>query len=86
MELFDILRWTASFSGMIAAMLVAWNAGARITGIGFVIFSGSSIIWITTSVMSGNSPLAIQNMVLLVINIFGIYRYLCPRSDVSTKQ
>ena len=72
----EILRWAASISGMIAAILVALNAGAKVTGIGFVIFTGSSIIWIGASLADGNNPLAVQNVVLLVINVFGIYRYL----------
>lgn len=76
MEFADILRWTASITGMIAAIMVAANAGARISGIGFVIFSVSSLIWIATSVLSGNNPLAVQNVVLLGINLFGVYRYL----------
>ena len=76
MTLIDILRWTASISGMIAAILVSLNAGARITGIGFIIFSGSSVVWIAASLMDGNNPLAVQNLVLFGINIFGIYRYL----------
>lgn len=76
MEMLDILRWTASTTGMVAAVLVALNAGAKITGIGFVIFCASSIVWIAASVIEGNNPLAIQNIVLLGINLFGIYRYL----------
>ena len=44
MELVDILRWTASISGMIAAAMVSLNAGARISGSGFVLFCGSSNI------------------------------------------
>ncbi|MDM8010177.1 MAG: hypothetical protein QUV08_04355 [Parasphingorhabdus sp.] len=76
MELVDILRWTASISGMIAALMVALNAGAKITGWGFILFCGSSIVWVTSSLLDGNNPLAVQNVVLLGINIFGVYRYL----------
>ena len=76
MEIADILRWTASITGMIAAIMVAANVSARVSGFGFVIFSVSSVIWIATSVLSGNNPLAVQNVVLLGINLFGVYRYL----------
>lgn len=72
----EILRWTASGTGIVAAIFVALNAGAKVTGIGFIIFAISSIIWIITSVWDGNSPLAIQNVVLFAINLVGIYRYL----------
>lgn len=88
MEIIDILRWTASISGMIAAIIVALNAGARITGIGFIIFTGSSVVWIAASLLDGNNPLAVQNLVLFGINIFGIYRYLLrgPKGDEKTSK
>jgi hypothetical protein len=76
METLDILRWAASLTGMAAAVLVALNAGAKITGWGFVVFSVSSLIWIGASAAAGNTPLVAQNLVLLAINLFGIYRYL----------
>lgn len=81
----EILSWAASISGMIAAILVALNAGAKITGVGFIIFTVSSMIWITASLADGNSPLAVQNVVLLVINVFGIYRYLWRRDNPTLK-
>lgn len=84
MEIMDLLRWTASISGMIAAILVALNAGARVTGIGFSIFTGSSVAWIASSLLDGNNPLAVQNLVLLAINIFGIYRYLWRQPSTKT--
>ncbi len=76
MEMVEILRWIASISGMIAAIMVALNAGAKITGMGFVLFTGSSVVWIITSLLTENNPLAVQNIVLFGINLFGIYRYL----------
>ena len=76
MELVDILRWTASISGMIAAAMVSLNAGAKVSGSDFVLFCGSSIVWIAASLLDGNNPLAVQNIVLLGINLFGVYRYL----------
>jgi len=81
MDISELLRWTASITGMIAAIMVAANAGSRITGIGFVVFCLSSLIWIATSIMGGNNPLAIQNVVLLGINLFGVYRYLWRSGD-----
>lgn len=86
MELVEILRWIASISGMIAAIMVALNAGAKITGLGFVLFSGSSLVWITTSLLTGNDPLAVQNVVLFGINLFGIYRYLWRKPQAATTE
>lgn len=76
MILVDILRWTASISGMIAAAMIAAHAGAKVTGWAFVLFCGSSVVWVTSSLLDGNNPLAVQNIVLLGINLFGVYRYL----------
>ena len=84
MELVDILRWTASISGMIAAAIVALNAGAKVTGSGFVLFCGSSIVWVAASLLDGNNPLAVQNIVLLGINLFGVYRYLWRKPKAET--
>ncbi|MEO0871317.1 MAG: hypothetical protein AAFY19_05050 [Pseudomonadota bacterium] len=66
---------------MIAAVMVAANAGSRITGIGFIVFCVSSLIWIATPIMGGNNTLAIQNVVLLGINLFDVYRYLWKSSN-----
>jgi hypothetical protein len=76
MIIIDILRWTASINGIIAAAMIAINAGLQLNGWGFVPFCGSSVVWIATSLLDGNNQLAIQNVVLLGINLFGVYRYL----------
>jgi hypothetical protein len=76
--LMDILRWGASLSGICAALIVAANLGKRWSGIGFVIFTGSSFLWITASVLRERDPLLMQNIVLFAINLFGVYRYLGP--------
>jgi len=72
----EAIKWFASISGMIAALMVAWDHSRRITGFGFVVFVAASLAWIGASTIEGEAPLAIQNVVLLVINVFGVYRYL----------
>tara|TARA_B100001765_G_scaffold132017_1_gene83096 strand:- start:153 stop:419 length:267 start_codon:yes stop_codon:yes gene_type:complete len=72
----ETLSWIASLTGICAALLVALDAGKKVTGAGFLIFALSSICWIWAATMEGESPLAIQNTVLLGINLLGIYRYL----------
>lgn len=85
MTLIDILKWSASISGIIACLMVSLDLGRRITGWGFVLFVGSSICWITGALMTKDEPLWTQNMVLFCINLFGVYRYLIrkrkPRDD-----
>ena len=51
-------------------------AAAGRQGFGFIVFVAASIAWIGSSAIEGEAPLAIQNVVLLVINLFGVYRYL----------
>jgi len=72
----DIIQWAATATGIVAAIMVAGKFSARITGIGFLIFTVSSIGWIAFAAMKGEPPLAIQNSVLLLVNLFGVYRYM----------
>lgn len=70
------LKWFASGSGMIAALMVSLDSGRRVTGWGFVLFAGSSIAWIAGSALTRDFALGTQNVVLFAINLFGVYRYL----------
>jgi len=74
--LINAFKWFASGSGVIAAGIVALDAGRRITGWGFVLFTASSIAWIIGSVLTHDWALGTQNIALFGINIFGVYRYL----------
>jgi len=75
------IKWAATISGIVAAFMVSLDSGRRVTGWGFVIFVGSSIAWITASVMAGDGALGTQNAVLFGINIFGVYRYLIRKVE-----
>lgn len=70
------VEWFASIAGMIAALMIAWDHSRRVTGWGFVLFVFASIAWIVSGLVNGTPPLAVQNVVLLAINLFGVYRYL----------
>lgn len=74
--LIEILKWFASISGVIAALMVAGDLGRRVTGWGFVIFTASSIAWIISGLMDEEGALATQNVVLFGINLIGVWRYL----------
>ena len=76
----DIIQWTATLTGIVAAIMVAGKFGERISGWGFLIFTVSSIAWITFASIKGEPPLAIQNAVLLAVNLFGVYRHLIMRT------
>lgn len=70
------IEWFASITGMIAAAMIAYNYSVRVSGAGFVLFVFASIAWIISGMQAGTMPLAVQNMVLLAINLFGVWRYL----------
>ena len=70
------LKWAAALSGILAAFMVSLDFGRRVTGWGFVIFTGSSICWISGAILSRDWALGTQNVVLFGINLLGIYRYL----------
>ena len=72
----QLLKWAASISGVIAAFMVSLDSGRRVTGWGFVVFVGSSLAWIAGSALSNDWALGSQNVVLIGINLFGVYRYL----------
>ncbi len=75
------LKWYAAVSGTIAAFMVSLDSGRRVTGWGMAIFVTSSIAWISGAILSEDHPLGAQNIVLLGINSFGVYRYLIRRRD-----
>ncbi|WP_321163534.1 hypothetical protein [Sphingomonas sp. Leaf339] len=76
----DLIKWTASLSGMTAALIVSLDLGRRATGFGFVIFVASSIAWFAGAYLTEDWALGTQNGVLLAINVLGVYRYLVRQS------
>ena len=81
MDMVTIVRWVASISGMIAALLVSADLGKRDTGWGMVLFCGSAICWLTGAALMRDWALGTQNIVLLAIDVFGVYRYLIRDAD-----
>ncbi|QLC24587.1 hypothetical protein HFP57_05800 [Parasphingopyxis algicola] len=77
-----VLQWYGAGAGAVAALIVSLNLGAQKTGFGFIIFVSSSLALIAWAFM-GQQGLAIgiQNIVLLVINCIGVYRYLIAHEE-----
>lgn len=72
----DVAAWIASAATMFAAMMTAANLGTKITGWGFVVFTIGSIAWAAVGLTSGQPSLAITNGFLLLVNLFGVWRWL----------
>jgi hypothetical protein len=77
-----ILRTAAAAITILAAAMVAANWNARITVSGFALFILASIAWMLDGWLEDKSSLVIQNAVLLLINILGVYRWL-PRAQAE---
>lgn len=77
-----ILQWYGAGAGAVAALIVSLNLGAQKTGYGFVIFVTSSLALIAWAFLGEEGiAIGIQNIVLLIINCIGVYRYLVAHED-----
>jgi hypothetical protein len=70
------LRTSAAVMTVIAAALVAANWNARLTVAGFLIFIIASLAWMIDGWLESKASLVIQNGVLLLINVLGVWRWL----------
>jgi hypothetical protein len=80
MDALEILRTVAAGATVLAAAMVAANWNARIMVTGFAIFIIASIAWMVDGWLENKSSLIIQNAILLLINILGVWRWL-PRAE-----
>lgn len=83
MEAGEIFRWTATVTGVVAAMMVSFDFGRRVTGYGFAVFVVSSVCWVISGVLAGMPSLYVLNGVLFVINCIGVYRWLIRKRPPS---
>ena len=72
--------WIAPAATMVAALMTAANLGARITGWGFVVFTVGAVAWIVVALATGQQNLLLSNLFLLVVDLFGIWRWLGRRA------
>jgi len=79
----DSISWVATIATIIAASMTAANLGSRITGYGFCIFLIGSLCWLATGLLTGQPALTWTNIVLTILNIFGIWRWLGRQTKVE---
>ncbi|MCK0098573.1 hypothetical protein MWU38_04205 [Qipengyuania sp. S6317L1] len=70
------LEWTASIGTILAAGLIALDISRKVTGWGFVLFCVVSSLWIVSGFIEDAMPIAVMNGVLLIINAWGVWRYM----------
>jgi nicotinamide riboside transporter PnuC len=78
----EILRWAASVGTIGAGVVLAARVRPRTTGWAFVVLTGASIIWIVIGYLTAEYALMVQNVVVTLINLFGIYRWLIWKGKV----
>jgi hypothetical protein len=72
-----LLQWYGAGAGALAALIVSLDLGRKPTGAGFVIFVTSSIALIGWGFLDKEAKgIGTQNIILLAINLIGVYRYL----------
>jgi len=77
MTFVDLLQYYGAAAGVIAAAVVSLDLGRKPTGWAFVLFVTSSLALIAWGFLGeDNEGIGWQNIVLLVINAIGVYRYL----------
>ena len=79
----DTISWIATAATIVAAFMTASNLGSRITGLGFAVFTIGSLAWLATGLMSNQPALVWTNVVLTVLNLFGIWRWLGRQAKVE---
>ena len=79
----DTISWIATVATIIAATMTASNLGSRITGYGFVVFTFGAWCWIAVGWMTNQPALLWTNVVLTILDIFGIWRWLGRQSRVE---
>ncbi|HTU12780.1 MAG TPA: hypothetical protein VMG08_17960 [Allosphingosinicella sp.] len=81
--LVDVLQYYGAVAGAVAALLVSLDLGRKPTGYAFVIFVTSSIALILWGFLSESAEgIGAQNVILLAINLIGVYRYLIRKKPV----
>jgi hypothetical protein len=71
------LEWVGAIGAILAAALIAADLGRRVTGWGFVLFSVVSVVWIVSGLTAVDGmPIAVQNGLLLLINLYGVWQFL----------
>jgi hypothetical protein len=75
-----LLRTLAAVATIIAAALVAANWNAKVMVAGFALFIVASLAWMADGWLESKASLMIQNAILLIINVLGIWRWL-PRAE-----
>jgi sporulation protein YlmC with PRC-barrel domain len=79
----DTISWAATAATILAALMTASNLGSRVTGYGFVVFTFGALCWIAVGALTNQPALMWTNIVLTVVDIFGVWRWLGRQARVE---
>jgi hypothetical protein len=79
----DIIPWVATVATIIGAFMTASNLGSRVTGYGFAVFTVGALCWIAAGLLGHQPALMWTNIALLVLDAFGIWRWLGRQARVE---
>jgi hypothetical protein len=79
----ETISWVATIATIVAAFMTASNLGSRITGYGFAVFTVGALCWIAVGLFTHQPALLWTNVVLTVLDIFGIWRWLGRQARVE---
>ena len=79
----DTISWVATAATIIGALMTASNLGSRVTGYGFAVFLLGALCWIGVGALDHQPALLWTNVVLTVLDIFGIWRWLGRQARVE---
>jgi hypothetical protein len=79
----DSISWMATVATIIAASMTAANMGSRITGYGFVVFTVGAVFWIAVGLSTDQPALLWTNIVLLILDLFGVWRWLGRQTRIE---
>lgn len=79
----ETISWIATIATIIAAFMTASNLGSRVTGFGFAVFTVGALCWIAAGVLTHQPALLWTNVVLVVLDVFGVWRWLGRQAKVE---
>ena len=79
----DIISWTATVATIVAACMTASNLGSRVTGFGFAVFTVGALCWIASGLLNHQPAIVWTNVVLTILDLFGIWRWLGRQAKVE---
>jgi hypothetical protein len=79
----ETISWAATVATIIAASMTASNLGSRVTGYGFIVFTVGALCWIAVGATTNQPALLWTNVVLVILDIFGIWRWLGRQARVE---